>query len=331
MNIYTLIKIIAVSLTTTVFAMNALATDNPYNNPVPNKGQLIHKSPTMQELEAADLHPELKRVIRRGYDLFMNTQQLRGENVFNSMNCSSCHMGEGRQAFAGPLWPAVVTLPDYRGKNNHVNNLEERIVGCFSYSMNGIPPAYGSDNMIALTTYMQWLASGAVMYPSNKNIYGRGYGSLAKPAQAPDYQRGKVAYAEHCSICHGNNGEGVVQGDHVVFPAVWGNTSYNWGAGMVRPNTLAGFIRHNMPLGQGNTMSEQQSWDIAYFINSQDRPQDPRFTGDVKDTRKKEEVFHKNSNYGLVVDGRLLGEKSTKGEKPILKPELLKPRSYTAN
>lgn len=329
MNIQTLL--FSLASVAFVFSASALAANNPTGNPAPNKGQLVHESPTMQQLEDADLHPELKRVIRRGYDLFMNTQQLRGKNVFNSMNCSSCHMGEGRQAFAGPLWPAVVTLPDYRGKNKHVNNLEERIVGCFSYSMNGIPPAYGSDNMVALTTYMQWLATGAAMYPSNRDIYGRGYGKLAEPEQKPDYQRGQQAYAENCSICHGDNGQGLVQNDHVVFPAVWGDTSYNWGAGMVRPATLAGFIRHNMPLGQGNTMTEQQSWDIAYFINSQDRPQDPRFTGDAKDTREKEIAFHKNSNYGLVVDGRLMGEKSSTGEKPLLKPEILQPRTFTAD
>ena len=54
-------------------------------------------------------------------------------------------------AWSGPVWPAATTLPDFRGKNGHVNSLEERIVGCFSFSMNGIPPAYGSDDMLAIT------------------------------------------------------------------------------------------------------------------------------------------------------------------------------------
>lgn len=135
--------------------------------PPPEDDELVHIPPTMQDLEASDMHPELKRVIRRGYDLFTNTQQLRGENVFNDMNCSSCHLGEGRMPFSAPVWPAAVTLPGFRGKNGHVNNLEERIAGCFTYSMNGNPPEYGSDNMLALAAYHQWLAKGVEMYPKS--------------------------------------------------------------------------------------------------------------------------------------------------------------------
>ena len=63
----------------------------PINYPEPKEGQVVHTPPTMEDLETADLHPELKRTIRRGYDLFTNTQQLRGKNVFNEMNCKSCH------------------------------------------------------------------------------------------------------------------------------------------------------------------------------------------------------------------------------------------------
>ncbi|MEC7433536.1 MAG: cytochrome C, partial [Pseudomonadota bacterium] len=133
--------------------------------PAPKDNQLVHIPPTMADLEEADIHPELKKVIRRGYDLFTNTQQLRGKNVFNNMNCSSCHLGEGRMPFSAPIWPAAVTLPGYRGKNGHVNNLEERIAGCFTYSMNGKPLEYGSDDMLALSAYHQWLATGVEMYP----------------------------------------------------------------------------------------------------------------------------------------------------------------------
>ena len=34
--------------------------------------------------------------------------------------------------------------------------------------MNGKPPAYGSDEMVALTAYHQWLAKGVGMYPDAK-------------------------------------------------------------------------------------------------------------------------------------------------------------------
>lgn len=47
----------------------------PVNNPQSVEGQFVHVPPTMEELETADMHPELKRVIRRGHDLFMNTDR----------------------------------------------------------------------------------------------------------------------------------------------------------------------------------------------------------------------------------------------------------------
>ncbi|MAL32792.1 MAG: cytochrome C, partial [Marinobacter sp.] len=189
--------------------------------PAPNENQLVHIPPSMADLEEADIHPELKKVIRRGYDLFTNTQQLRGKNVFNNMNCSSCHLGEGRMPFSAPIWPAAVTLPGYRGKNGHVNNLEERIAGCFTYSMNGKPLEYGSDDMLALSAYHQWLATGVEMYPKQP-IYGRGFPAPERPAEL-SYSNGEELYQENCAVCHGENGAGLRVDGHTVFPAPWGD------------------------------------------------------------------------------------------------------------
>lgn len=297
--------------------------------PAPAEGQYVHKAPTMADLEASGFHPELQRVIRRGRDLFMDTQQLRGRYVFNDMNCASCHMGEGRLPFAGPVWASVVTLPDFRPKNGHVNNLEERIAGCFSFSMNGQPPAYGSDDMVALTAYFHWLARGVPVYQPGDSIYGRGYPRLPEPAEGTDYARGKAVYAEHCALCHGSDGSGLQREGTVVFPPLWGDRSYNWGAGLVRIFTLASFVKHNMPLGQPGRLSDQEAWDVAFYVNSQERPQDPRYTGDVRETRAMYlDTFHKHTNYGLEVEGRLLGEHANTGEKDFLKPAVLRPRSF---
>jgi thiosulfate dehydrogenase len=54
---------------------------------------------------------------------------------------------------------------------------------------------------------------------------------------------------------------------------------------------------------------DQEAWDIATYMDSQERPQDPRFVDSVAETRKR---FHDEptSKYGLVVNGVLLGEKS---------------------
>ena len=83
--------------------------------------------------------------------------------------------------------------------------------------------------------------------------------------------------------------------------------------------------------GQRGTLSDQEAWDVAYYIDTQERPQDPRYTGNVKETRAKyDATFHKATNYGLTVNGKLLGDHGNTGSKPFLKPEALKPRTFTA-
>jgi thiosulfate dehydrogenase len=91
-----------------------------------------------------------------------------------------------------------------------------------------------------------------------------------------------------------------------VFPPLWGPESFNWGAGMHELDNAAAFIRANMPLGRGGMLEEQEAWDVAFFMNAHERPQDPRYTGDVAETRRR---FHDDpmSPYGVVVNGHLLG------------------------
>jgi len=292
------------------------------------EGQYVHKAPTLSDIENdPNLHKELRKVILKGRDMFMNTQQYRGKYVFNDMDCKSCHMGEGRKPWAAPVWPAATTLPDFRGKNQHVNSLEERIAGCFSFSMNGKPPEYGSDDMLALVTYHQYMAKGARVYDSN--IAGRGFNHLGK--QMPEdisFDAGKKVYEENCAVCHGQTGQGKTVDGDVVFPSLWGNGSYNWGAGMTRIFTAASFIQNNMPLGQPGRLSDKEAWNVAYFINAHERPQDPRYTGDIQETRKKYKNFHQWSLYGQEINGKVLGDHDNTGEKSFLKPEILKSRSF---
>lgn len=60
---------------------------------------------------------------------------------------------------------------------------------------------------------------------------------------------------------------------------------------MHRINTAAAFIRANMPFGKAGSLSNQQAWDVALYINSHERPQDPRFNGDIEKTKKQ---FHQH-------------------------------------
>ena len=290
------------------------------------EGQYVHVPPSVDALrEASDIHPQLKAAILRGRDLFLNTQALRGRYVFNDLSCRSCHPTEGRTPWAGPVWPAATTLPDFRGKNGHVNTLEERIGGCFTYSMNGQPPPHGSDEMVALIAYHRWLATGAPVY--ERNIYGRGFSHLGTGIP-PDTsrERGRDLYAQRCAACHGEDGEGQTHRGSWLSPPLWGDRAYNWGSGMSRIFTAAAFIHLNMPFGQGGSLTPQQAWDLALFINSHERPQDPRHDGDVARTRARYADFHRHTLYGTEVDGRILGAHDNTGDKPFLRPSTLRLR-----
>ena len=61
-----------------------------------------------------------------------------------------------------------------------------------------------------------------------------------------------------------------------------------------------------MPLGKSIQLNNQQAWDVAAFMNSHERPQDPRFTGDLEKNRAR---YHNHQGYyGKAVSGTILGE-----------------------
>ncbi len=246
---------------------------------------------------------EFGRMVKLGRNIFLNTGAYAKDYVGNDLSCANCHLDAGRRADSAPLWAAFVKYPAYRSKTGNVSTYAARLQGCFKYSMNGKAPPADSEVITALQTYSFWLAKGV---PVGESVTGGGYHTLAAPPQPADYLRGEKVYAANCAICHGDNGEGQRAGNRQVFPPLWGPRSFNWGAGMHKLSNAAAFIRANMPLGMGQTLSIQEAWDVAAFMNSHERPQDPRFTGSVAETRQQ---FHdsQDSLYGTEFRGHLLG------------------------
>lgn len=283
-------KLLLFLLTTTATGVPAMAAEVPQAKAVTEPIAVKDYLPP-DESQIPD--NEFGKMVKLGKQIFTHTGKHAEKYVGNQLNCVNCHLDAGRLANSAPLWAAWVSYPAYRGKNKMVNTMEERFQGCFKYSMNGTPPPADSTELKALMSYSYWLAKGA---PTGVNLPGRGYPKLEKPATKPDLARGKKVYTEHCALCHGNDGNGLQADGETAFPPLWGKNSFNWGAGMHRINTAAAFIRANMPLGKGGSLSVQQAWDVALYINSHDRPQDPRFDGNVKETKKK---FHNHQcQYG---------------------------------
>ncbi|MGH8428618.1 MAG: c-type cytochrome [Gammaproteobacteria bacterium] len=250
----------------------------------------------------------LAQAIVLGEEIFDDTPTYAGEYTANALSCRNCHLERGRLASSSPMWAVPPAYPLYRAKNGKVNTLAMRLQGCFRYSQNGkAPPADGSV-MIALESYLDWLATGL---PIGSNPSARGYPKIAAPERTPDRKRGAAVYVAHCSLCHGDMGQGRHVADALVFPPLWGPQSFNWGAGMHELGKAAAFIHANMPLGLGGTLSVQQAWDVAAWMDSQPRPQDPRYTESVEKTRKLYHADPRFDYYGRTIDGLTLGAPGT--------------------
>jgi thiosulfate dehydrogenase len=81
-----------------------------------------------------------------------------------------------------------------------------------------------------------------------------------------------------CANCHKEDGQGEPRQSPGVgynIPPLWGDTSFNAGAGMNKTAYAASYIRDNMPFGityQTPVLTVQQAWDVAAYIISKPHP-----------------------------------------------------------
>jgi thiosulfate dehydrogenase len=80
-----------------------------------------------------------------------------------------------------------------------------------------------------------------------------------------------------CQTCHGADGQGQMndEGNAYTYPPLWGINSYNTGAGLYRLSRFAGYVKNNMPQNvnyHSVQLSDEEAWDVAAFVNSQQRP-----------------------------------------------------------
>jgi thiosulfate dehydrogenase len=207
--------------------------------------------------------------VKLGKLLITDTRRLLPKNVGSGLNCANCHLGAGTTASAAPFVGLWGVFPEYRKRSGTIDSMQERVNDCFERSMNGKPLIFDSKEMNAILMYIQWLSTGV---PVGTEVQGRGMGDIDTSLK-PDAVHGKAVYAEKCAMCHGAKGEGMKNATGgYAFPPVWGSASFNIGAGLARTYTAAAFIKHNMPLGAGNTLSDQDAVDVAQYMTHQPRP-----------------------------------------------------------
>jgi thiosulfate dehydrogenase len=215
--------------------------------------------------------------IREGKLLLAETHQRLPKNVGNGLNCTNCHLAGGTTANSSPWVGLWGVFPEYRSRSGKVISLQERVNDCFERSMNGKALPYNSPEMNNILSYMQWLSTNV---PTGISVKGRGFGPIDQQIK-PDSNHGQQVFAAKCASCHGAAGLGTKNSaGGYALPPVWGKASFNDGAGMARTYTAAAFVKHNMPLGQSGTLTDQEAVDVAEFFTHQPRPVYP---GKAKD------------------------------------------------
>lgn len=207
--------------------------------------------------------------VRRGRALLNATRDSLPGQVGNGLRCTSCHLDDGRRADAIPWVGVYARFPQYRARNDEVNLLADRVNDCFERSMNGTRIAADSREMKDIVAYLAFLSQG---YAVGGDVEGQGLRKMIP--LAPDTSRGAQVFAGTCVACHGADGEGTA-----VATPLWGDKSYNIGAGMARLRTAASFIRYNMPYGNP-TLTDQQAFDVAAYVNAHARPDFPAKAND---------------------------------------------------
>lgn len=253
---------------------------------------------------------ELGRMVKLGEAIMneTNTHPLTKDLVGNNLQCKSCHLigndgKPGTMTTIGTFRGTAASFPAFSKREKTVQTLQDRINNCYMRSMDGKRPIIDTEASVAMAAYITWLSTGfeinmdenrpcSVLTSKRWATEQKKFAAIQKKATHENYLAGKKIFENKCASCHGMNGEGVA-----VFPPLWGQDkngkwlSYNTGAGMSKLNKAPAWIKENMPLGQGGTLSDQEAADVALFVDAQ-----PRASFDLKDhLLPKEEMGHYNS------------------------------------
>jgi len=219
-------------------------------------------------------------LIRYGRDLIANTAQYLGPGgsvgtFSNGMNCQNCHLSAGTKPWGNNYGAAFSTYPKFRERSGTIESLEKKINDCLERSLNGIPIDSDSREMQAMVAYMHWLGKDL---QKGARPAGSGIKELSFLNQAADPVKGTLVYMKKCMQCHGPDGEGKKRIDTAgyQYPPLWGDGSFNTGAGIYRITKMAGYIKNNMPQGANHSnpqLSDAEAWNVAAFIITQPRPE----------------------------------------------------------
>ncbi len=219
-------------------------------------------------------------IIRYGRDLIARTSYYLGPqgtvmNISNGMNCQNCHLEAGTKPFGNNYGAVASTYPRFRARSGGLESIEKRVNDCLVRSLNGNSLDSLSKEMRAMVAYIKWLGKDT---RKGEKVQGAGLVEVAWLARAANPIKGKLIYLQKCQICHGFSGEGqrLTANSRYIYPPLWGENSFNTGAGLYRISNFARYIRANMPNGatfENPILTVEEAWDVAAYVLSLPRPQ----------------------------------------------------------
>ncbi len=269
------------SLILPVFIITAACQVAGERGGVERNDRLVSRDATLNDVQllprdpahlSDSIEPHRAAAIRLGRLIVQNPREHAPQYVGNDMACTNCHMNGGQRDRAIPWVGVAAMFPEYRARDARLISLEDRIQNCFERSLNGSAPPFDSPEMMAVAAYITWLSEGLQV---GTNPDWRGRNRIPREQQIPieelDVERGRTLYDAACATCHGVDGQGVDLG--VARPGpLWGPRSWSDGAGAARIYTLAGYIRHAMPLDDPGSLTDEEAQQVAAYINSHERP-----------------------------------------------------------
>lgn len=196
-----------------------------------------------------------------------STHPLTRDFVGASLNCTSCHLDDGRHPRAASFLDVATAYPAWAPREGRVITLEDRILNCFMRSCNGVRPPQGSRVSVAIAAYVTSLSEGRPMRMNPDSPHGpRRVMALGLSADRARAEAGESLYGRRCASCHAADGGGTDDG-----PPVWGPRSFNTGAGLSETANLAAWLKVAMPLDEED-LTEQEALDIAAYVTSRPRP-----------------------------------------------------------
>ncbi|HEX7379454.1 MAG TPA: c-type cytochrome [Pirellulales bacterium] len=255
-------SLLAVAISLGLKTHAAIADDDGANVP-------LQEAPTGQTVLTFPEGP-LGDTIKLGEQLVARTatHPLTKPFVGNQLNCTSCHLKNGTDLKAASFIGVATAYPAWSAREKRVITLEDRVLNCFMRSCDGVRPPLGGKVAVAITAYITWLSNGQAIRQNGLAPLGpRAVRPLRLKANQADRKRGAKLYADRCASCHGDDGAGDEDG-----PPVWGERSYNHGAGFAKDDHLAAWLKVAMPLDEAD-FTEQEAIDVAAFVNSNPRPE----------------------------------------------------------